>query len=65
MQTKPGDTITVESEDGILHEMLVQSVDQNNRTVTGRVECWETSLHHRQDDRKTVKTVTVPDHAIR
>lgn len=65
MQTKPGDTITIESEDGILHSMTVKEVNQNNRTVTGDVEVWQTSLLHHQDDRKTLKTVTVPDHAIR
>lgn len=65
MPTKSGDIITVESEDGILHEMIVKSVDQNNRTVTGEVAHWKTSLLHHQDDRKIVRTVTVPDHAIR
>ncbi len=65
MQTKPGDTIIVESEDGILHELLVKSVDQNNRTVTGEVSCWKTNLHHAANDKKIVKTVTVPDHSIR
>jgi len=65
MQTKPGDIITIESEDGILHSMTVKAVDQNNRTVTGDVEVFETSLLHHQDDRKTIKTVTVPDHSIR
>lgn len=65
MPAKSGDIITVESEDGILHEMIVKSVDQNNRTVTGEVAHWKTSLQHHQDDRKIVRTVTVPDHAIR
>jgi len=62
---KPNDVITVESEDGILHEMIVKSVDNNNRTVTGEVAHWKTSLLHHQDDRKIVRTVTVPEHAIR
>lgn len=65
MDTKPGDIITVESEDGILHEMIVKSVDQNNRTVTGEVAHWKTDLLHHQDDKKIVRTVTVPDHSIR
>lgn len=65
MATKAGDIITVESEDGILHEMVVKSVDQNNRTVTGEVAHWKTSLLHHQDDRTIVRTVTVPDHSIR
>ena len=62
---KTNDIITIESEDGILHEMIVKSVDQNNRTVTGEVAHWKTSLHHHQDDKKVVRTITVPDHCIR
>lgn len=62
---KANDIITVESEDGILYEMIVKSVDQNNRTVTGEVAHWKTSLLHHQDDRKIVRTVTVPEHSIR
>lgn len=65
MQTKPGDIITVEAEDGILHEMLVKSVDQNNRTVTGEVSCWKTDKHHACNDKKIVQTVTVNEYAIR
>lgn len=65
MQTKPGDIITVESEDGILHEMIVKSVDQSSRTVTGEVAYWKTDLHHAANDKKIVQTVTVPDHCIR
>lgn len=55
---KANDIITVESEDGILHEMIVKS-------VTGEVAHWKTSLLHHQDDRKIVRTVTVPEHSIR
>jgi len=58
---KANDIIIVESEDGILHEMLVKSVDQNNRTVTGEVANWKSNLSQHQ----AVKTVTVPDHSIR
>ena len=59
---KVNDIITVESEDGILHEMIVKSVDQNNRTVTGEVANWKSNIsgYH-----QAVKTVTVPDHSIR
>lgn len=63
--TKENDIITIESEDGILHEMIVKSVDQNNRTVTGEVAHWKASLHHAADDKKIVRTITVPDHCIR
>lgn len=62
---KTNDIITVESEDGILHEMIMKSVDQNARTVTGEVADWKTDLLHHENDRKTVRIVTVPDHAIR
>ncbi len=65
MKPKPNDIITIEAEDGILHEMIVKSVDQNNRTVTGEVAHWKTSLHHAADDQKIVRTITVPDHCIR
>lgn len=63
--TKENDIITIESEDGILHEMIVKSVDQNSRTVTGEVAHWKASLHHAADDKKIVRTITVPDHCIR
>lgn len=59
--TKENDIITIESEDGILYEMIVKSVDQNNRTVTGEVAWWKSSKGNEQ----IVNTVTVPDHAIR
>lgn len=59
--TKENDMIVIESEDGILHEMVVQSVDQNNRTVTGEVANWKSNLMFHQ----AVKTITVPDHCIR
>lgn len=59
---KVNDIILIESEDGILHEMLVKSVDQNNRTVTGEVANWKTNLSQQH---QAVKTVTVPDHCIR
>ena len=52
---KTNDIIVVEDDSGILHEMIVKSVDNNNRTVTGEVAFWKTS----------VRTITVPDHAIR
>jgi hypothetical protein len=56
---KPGDIITIESEDGVLHEMILKSINQDNRTVTGEVAFWKNSKG------KIVKTVTVPDHSIR
>jgi hypothetical protein len=55
-----GDIITVESDDGVLHEMVVQSVNQDNRTVTGEVATWPGG----KERGKIVETVTVPDHAI-
>lgn len=61
MNTKPGDIITIESEDGVLHEMVVKSVNQDNRTVTGDVAWWKSS----KGNEKIVNTVTVPDHSIR
>lgn len=65
MDTKPGDIITIETEEGILHEMTVESVNQDNRTVTGLVAWWKTDKLHMQNDRKIVRSVTVPDHWIR
>jgi hypothetical protein len=59
MATKAGDIITVESEDGILYDMVVKSVDQNSRTVTGDV------LLSKELGRRCAKTITVPDHMIR
>lgn len=61
MNTKPGDIITIESEDGVLHEMVVKSVNQDNRTVTGEVAWWKSS----KGTEKIVNTVTVPEHSIR
>lgn len=61
MNTKPGDIITIESEDGVLHEMVVKSVNQDNRTVTGEVAWWKSS----KGNEKLVNTVTVPEHSIR
>lgn len=60
MKPNPNDIITVESDDGILHEMLVKSVDQNNRTVTGEVANWPGG----KDRGKVVETITVPDRCI-
>ena len=59
---KENDIIIIESEDGILHEMIVKSVNQDNRTVTGEVANWKSNIsgYH-----QAVKTVTVPDHSIR
>jgi hypothetical protein len=66
MDTKPGDTITIESEDGILHEMIVKTIDQNNRTVTGEVAFWKTKDSRMvQTINRTFQTITVPDHMIR
>lgn len=70
MKPKPNDIITVESEDGILHEMLVKSVDQNNRTVTGEVAHWKEDRRARfsnspdLEPQRIVKTITVPDRCI-
>jgi len=61
MNTKPGDIITIESEDGVLHEMVVKSVNQDDRTVTGEVAWWKSS----KGNEKIVNTVTVPEHSIR
>lgn len=68
---KPNDIITVESEDGILHEMIVKSVNQNASTVTGEVAHWKEDRRSRFSNApdlkptKIVTTVTVPDHSIR
>lgn len=59
METKAGKIITIESEDGILYDMVVKSVDQNSRTVTGDV-LLSTDL-----GKRSAKTITVPDHMIR
>lgn len=61
MNTKPGDIITIKSDDGVLHEMVVKSVNQDNRTVTGEVAWWKSS----KGNEKIVNTVTVPEHSIR
>lgn len=56
---KPGDVITIESEDGVLHDMVIKSINQDNRTVTGEVTFWN------PDNKSTfVETVTIPDHRI-
>jgi hypothetical protein len=59
---KENDIIIIESEDGILHEMIVRSVNQDNRTVTGEVANWKSKIsgYHQAE-----KNVTVPDHSIR
>lgn len=67
---KTDDIIIVQSEDGILHEMIVKSVDQNNRTVTGEIAFWKDDPRARfsgaPDLKPTriVQTITVPDHSI-
>jgi hypothetical protein len=61
MKPKPNDIITVESEDGILHEMLVKSTDEVATTVTGEVANWKSNIsgYH-----QSVKTITVPQRLI-
>ena len=58
--TKENDIITIESEDGILYEMIVKSVDAVKKTVTGEVAWWKSS----GGSEKIVNTVTVPEHSI-
>ena len=57
---KQNDIITIESQDGILYEMIVKSVDAVNKTVTGEVAWWKSS----GGNEKIVNTVTVPEHSI-
>lgn len=57
---KINDTITIESQDGILYEMIVKSVDNAKKTVTGDVAWWKSS----KGNEKIVNTVTVPQHSI-
>ena len=40
---KTNDIITIESQDGILYEMIVKSVDAVKKTVTGEVAWWKSS----------------------
>ena len=56
---KSKNIIMIETEDGILHDLIVKSVNQDDRTVTGEITVYEPSIG------AVVKTVTVPDHMIR
>ena len=58
--TKPNDIITIESQDSILYEMIVKSVDSVKKTVTGEVAWWKSS----GGNEKIVNTVTVPEHSV-
>lgn len=51
---------------GNLHTMIVESKDENNRTVTGYTTVWRDGpdRHSVWRDRVRVK-VTVPDHRLR
>lgn len=60
MKLTPNDVITVESEDGILHEMVVKSQDLAAKTITGEVANWPGG----KERGKVVETITVPDHCI-
>lgn len=55
METKT--EVIFEDDAGNLHTMIVESKDENNRTVTGY-----TTVH--DPDRRRVK-VTIPDHRLR
>ena len=57
---KPNDIIIIESQDGILYEMVVKSLDAVKKTVTGEVAWWKSSKGNEQ----IVNTVTVPEHSI-
>lgn len=57
---KTNDIITIESQDGILYEMIVKSVDAVKKTVTGEVAWWKSS----KGNEKIVSTITVPEHSI-
>lgn len=60
MKLTPNDVITVESEDGILHEMIVKSQDLAAKTITGEVA----NCPGGKERGKVVETITVPERCI-
>jgi hypothetical protein len=56
MYPQPNEIVTVEDGDGILHEMVIKSVDTSKDTVTGEVAAWPGG----KERGKIVETVTVP-----
>lgn len=60
MKLTPNDVITVESEDGILYEMVVKSQDMDAKTITGEVSEWPRG----KQGGKVVKIITVPERCI-
>ena len=57
---KTNDIIIIESQDGIIYEMIVKSVDAVKKTVTGEVAWWKSS----KGSEKIVNTITVREHSI-
>lgn len=54
-----------EDDAGNLHTMIVESKDENNRTVTGYTTVWRDGPDKHSVWRRVRLKVTVPDHRLR